>query len=355
MSSITSQPAKLDLELVPEEKRLEIRKCNGRLNPRKIQREPTFQVILDALALSPCYFVFLITAELPEVKRFKLTIEIFRDIMKICLRVQGQDFDALPTDEEIMSFLRELRHTEEFNSLNDGMDHQKNVDYVELLWEDFIYQINNEAYKKQEKMYYPRFTKVIIHYFLTQDKTNEKITVENCKGINLLSEVALTKESQYEEVRKKSLRDFYKTHPSGYGTVTKTAPSAAKIKPSVTNKGTGVKPWVPNVMKEISTKTKGDEDEEMDYTTSQLYDDVDIQMNEPVDADEGFIQKEVTDAEMTRVQQRNDNQEISEVIEDAHVTPLSTVPQKTKVSVTSSSHSSDLVAKFLNFADIPTT
>ncbi|GJU17971.1 hypothetical protein Tco_1145937 [Tanacetum coccineum] len=100
----------------------------------------------------------------------------------------GQDFDALPTDEEIVSFLRDLGHTGEIHSLNDvvvdqmhqpwrtfaalisrslsgkttgldklrlsiaqilwGMYHKKNVDYVELLWEDFIYQINNKAYKK---------------------------------------------------------------------------------------------------------------------------------------------------------------------------------------------------------------
>ncbi|GKD41590.1 hypothetical protein Tco_1261797, partial [Tanacetum coccineum] len=52
-----------------------------------------------------------------------------------------------------------------------GMYYKKNVDYVELLWEDFTYHIDNKAYKKQEKMYYPRFTKVIIHYFLTKDKT----------------------------------------------------------------------------------------------------------------------------------------------------------------------------------------
>ncbi|GJT06403.1 copia protein [Tanacetum coccineum] len=32
-------------------------------------------------------------------KRFELTLEIFKDIFKICPRVQGQDFDALPTDE----------------------------------------------------------------------------------------------------------------------------------------------------------------------------------------------------------------------------------------------------------------
>ncbi|GJV59461.1 hypothetical protein Tco_1465561 [Tanacetum coccineum] len=110
MSSITAQQAKLDLELVPKEKRLEIGKCNRRLNPRKIQREPTFQVVLDALALTICYSAFLITADVPEVymhqfwdsvykhhtfyrfkidkrKRFKLTLEIFRDIFKICPRM----------------------------------------------------------------------------------------------------------------------------------------------------------------------------------------------------------------------------------------------------------------------------
>ncbi|GKA18042.1 hypothetical protein Tco_0697879 [Tanacetum coccineum] len=36
-----------------------------------------------------------------------------------------------------------------------GMYHQKNVDYVELLWEDFIYHIDNKAHKKKEKLYYP--------------------------------------------------------------------------------------------------------------------------------------------------------------------------------------------------------
>ncbi|GJY41544.1 retrovirus-related pol polyprotein from transposon TNT 1-94 [Tanacetum coccineum] len=112
------------------------------LNPGKIQREPTFQVVLDALALTPCYSAFLITADVPKVymhqfwdsvykhdtfyrfkidkrKRFKLTLEVFRDIFKIFPRVQGQDFDALPTDKEIVSFLRDLSHTVEIHSLND--------------------------------------------------------------------------------------------------------------------------------------------------------------------------------------------------------------------------------------------
>ncbi|GKG36901.1 hypothetical protein Tco_0447074, partial [Tanacetum coccineum] len=80
------------------------------------------------------------------------------------------------------------------------------------------------------------------------------MTVEKRKGIDLLSEVALTEEAQYEEVSKKSLRNFHKTHPSGSGIVT----SAAKIKPYVTNEGTGAKPGVPDVTEEESTESEAE-------------------------------------------------------------------------------------------------
>ncbi|GJZ11787.1 hypothetical protein Tco_0546546, partial [Tanacetum coccineum] len=257
---------------------------------------------------------------------------------------------------------------------------------------------------------------------MSLSKKKEKMDVARGKGIVLLFEVALTEEAQYKEVRKKSLRDFHKTHPSGSGTITKTAPSTTKIKPSITNEGTGVKLRVPDVTEEessesedeswgndeddsnneqdstgedsdqendsnddktqsdnenklnfkhetnenesgfeadqeeneedirdddeevkdelvktlsndfdnedetkITDKAKGNEDKEMDYTTSQLYVDVDIRLNEPVDTNKGCIQEEGTNAEITNVQQGNENPEISQVIEDAHVT-LSTVP-----------------------------
>ncbi|GKB02572.1 hypothetical protein Tco_0830661 [Tanacetum coccineum] len=380
MSSISAQQTKLDLELVPKENRLDIGKCNGRIPNGLTPREPTFQFILDAIALTPCYPAFLITVDVPE----------------------GRDFDPLPSEEDNVSFLRELGHTGEINSLNDvvvdqmhqpwrtfaalmnrglsgktsgldklrlsraqilwGMYYQKNVDYVELLWEDFVYQINNRVYKKQEKMYYPRFTKAIIHHFLIQDKTlswrnkigmytskddylintlrfvsakeatqiygavlpecltspemkeskayktylgyatdeepiqkgkrvkrpakksttkpavsviirealvetkskskeKEKVDVTRGKGIKLLSEVALTEEAQMKEVRKKSLRDFHKTYPSGSGTVSEKPQSVNKITPTVTSEGTCDKPGVPDVTEDDSTKSSEQENE----------------------------------------------------------------------------------------------
>ncbi|GJY76835.1 hypothetical protein Tco_0481951 [Tanacetum coccineum] len=215
----------------------------------------------------------------------------------------------------------------------------------------------------------------------SSSKRKEKVDVARGKRIELLSEVTLTEDTQYEEVRRKSLRDFHKTHPSGSGTVTKTAPSATKIKPSIINEGTGAKPGVSDVTEDESTESEAEswgndeddsnnehdsrsersdqerdseEDEDDEEEDEDEFDDVDISLNEPVDTDEGVIQKEGTDAKMTNVQQGNENPEISQVIEDAYVT-LSTVPQKTEVTVTISSHSSDLASKFLNFLDIPHT
>ncbi|GKD45575.1 hypothetical protein Tco_1270220 [Tanacetum coccineum] len=106
-----------------------------------------------------------------------------------------------------------------------GMYHQKNVDYVELLWEDFIYQIDNKAYKKQEKMYYPRFTKVIIHYFLTQDKTlswRNKIRMHTSKDdylINTLRFVSTKEETQiYGAILPESLTSLEMKETKAYKT-----------------------------------------------------------------------------------------------------------------------------------------
>nr|GEX53999.1 retrovirus-related Pol polyprotein from transposon TNT 1-94 [Tanacetum cinerariifolium] len=50
-----------------------------------------------------------------------------------------------------------------------GLYHKKNLDFAYLLWEDFIYQVEHKDAKKSNEMYYPRFTKVIIYYFMTKD------------------------------------------------------------------------------------------------------------------------------------------------------------------------------------------
>ncbi|GKB44107.1 hypothetical protein Tco_0889049 [Tanacetum coccineum] len=407
MSSITAQQTKLDLELVLKKKRVDIGKCNKRLNPGKIQRESTFQ----------CYSAFLITADIPE-----FYMHQFWD--------SGQDFDALPTNEEIVSFLRDLGHTGEIHSLNvllfircinpkelllllltevylerqlvltsfvspEHKSFRRNKIRMHTFKDDYLINTLRFVSAKEETQIYGAIllnsltspemkeTKAYKTYLvLTEEltgkskrvkrpakkstkasargvviretpemplsKKKEKVVVTRGKGIELLSQVALTEDTQFEEVRKKSIRDFHKTHLSGSGIVTKNALSVAKIKPSVTSEGTGGndeddsnneqdssdedseqendnddnktqsddenesdsdheteenKSGSKSNHKEneededdeeevkdkfvktpsndfddeneikIDVKTKGDEDEKMDYTTSQLYDD----------------------------------------------------------------------------------
>ncbi|GJY48450.1 hypothetical protein Tco_0438406 [Tanacetum coccineum] len=50
------------------------------------------------------------------------------------------------------------------------MYHNKQVDYVYLLWEDLVFQVENKNSKKNSDMYYPRFTKVIVDYFMAKDQ-----------------------------------------------------------------------------------------------------------------------------------------------------------------------------------------
>ncbi|GKF56427.1 hypothetical protein Tco_0166767, partial [Tanacetum coccineum] len=58
-----------------------------------------------------------------------------------------------------------------------------------------------------------------------------------------------------KEVRKKSLRDFHKTHPSGFGTSARKPPSVEKITHAVTSEGTGDKPGVLDVTEDNSTES----------------------------------------------------------------------------------------------------
>ncbi|GJV94593.1 hypothetical protein Tco_1546170 [Tanacetum coccineum] len=116
MSSITAQQNKLDLQLVPKEKRLEIGKCNGRLT-RNVPKVDMHQFWNSVYKHDTFY-------------RFKLD------------KKKGLSGRTTGLDKLHLSRAQILW----------GMYYQKNVDYVELLWEDFIYQIDNRAYKKKENI-----------------------------------------------------------------------------------------------------------------------------------------------------------------------------------------------------------
>nr|GEW21289.1 retrovirus-related Pol polyprotein from transposon TNT 1-94 [Tanacetum cinerariifolium] len=154
MSYITGQQTKLDLKLIPKEKRLEIGKCNGRINPGKKQREPTFQVILDALALTSCYSAFLTTSDVPKVYMLQFWDSIHKDIFQIFPRVHGQNIDDFPLmkilclSSKNLVILGKSRQSLmllliRFINLGELLPLSSTEVYLERQLEDFTYQIDN--------------------------------------------------------------------------------------------------------------------------------------------------------------------------------------------------------------------
>ncbi|GJV46750.1 hypothetical protein Tco_1436962 [Tanacetum coccineum] len=176
MSITKEQQQALDDALVPKEQRLTIGSCNNILSTTFNPKEPTFQVALD-----------------------------------MCPKLPGQEFVDPPFEKDILTFMRELGYSGNIKLLSDvkvdtlpqpwrtfgtiinkclsgkvtridtlrlsraqilwGLYHQENVDYVYLLWEDLVFQIENKESRKNKYMFYPRFTKVIINHFISQDQS----------------------------------------------------------------------------------------------------------------------------------------------------------------------------------------
>ncbi|GJY12682.1 hypothetical protein Tco_0381991 [Tanacetum coccineum] len=110
-----------------------------------------------------------------------------------------------------------------------GMYNKKNVDYAYLLWEDFIYQIENKNTKKGNAMYYPCFTKLVVNFVMDKDplipRRNKKTT-----ELETISEADLTEAEQLKIITKRSRQETHSSHASGSGA----------------DEGTGVTPGVPD-------------------------------------------------------------------------------------------------------------
>nr|GFA74863.1 hypothetical protein [Tanacetum cinerariifolium] len=330
MDITIDQQVALDEALVPHASRLRIGKSNFRLRSDITSKESTLQLVYDVLRLNPFYKAFLVTTDVPEIYMQKfwaittvhhysicfkmdnrkriVNLEYYREMMHICPRLPGQTFDDLPFEEEIVAFLRFLRHNGEIRKLTD------NVDFAYLLWEDFVYQVEHKDAKKSNEMYYTRFIKVIIPYFMTKDpsiprrnkvnwnyvRDDQMFTTiklvsrqQNTQQFGVMLPIELTNEDirnseAYKEyyavasgaappktkssVRKtKNSSDTTITPPTAAGTRLLTSAKgkqpakASKAK----NEGIGIIPGVPDVPTEVS-------DEEISWKSSDEDDDDDV-------------------------------------------------------------------------------
>ncbi|GKE64430.1 hypothetical protein Tco_1518591, partial [Tanacetum coccineum] len=149
----------LDDALVPREQRLTIGSYNYKLSITFKPKEPTFQVALDVLTLTPFYPSFLITASVPAVymqefwatviyqkhhiifkmnkKSYSFDMETFRTMLMICPKPPGLKFVDPPFKEEILTFIRELGYPGNIKLLSDVK-----VDTLPQPWRTFGTIIN---------------------------------------------------------------------------------------------------------------------------------------------------------------------------------------------------------------------
>ncbi|GJX80054.1 hypothetical protein Tco_0328203 [Tanacetum coccineum] len=525
MTTTATQQVTLDNALLPLEKRVKIGKCNMRIDPAKTQKEPTYQVVLDALALTTCYPAFFIVADVPEIymqqfwftinkkdsttykfkidkKIYRIDMEVFREIFQNCLRLLNKDFHENCQMMKLFPSLRNLATKETSNlslkwslirsQILWGMFYKKNVDFVKLLSEDFTFQIENRDHKKQEKMYYPRFTKAIIHHFISKDKSismrnrmfmhtsrddcllgpmrfkpasplkkKSLVTIEEeepkpakkvvsskkpaakrqsdgvrirdalgvyvskkkapakaerSKGIELLSDAALLKESQLKKALKRSKQDITIHQACGLSEGADSeseVPDELKGKSFNTSKGTGLKPRVSDVSTTDLSDSKNeswgdsgdetneqgdDEDDQQSDDERTEFDDEQIEANNPKTSDDKEQTQDdeyihtpedyvPTDDVTNEESKEFDEEEYEELYGDVNISFKDVEPadkekddeemtvtghvnvnqegagnqvkddaqatQKTEIPIPSSSISSDYAAKYLNFDNIP--
>nr|GEW40150.1 hypothetical protein [Tanacetum cinerariifolium] len=282
------QQVALDKALVPHATRLRIRKRNFCLRSNITSKESTLQLVYDVLRLTPFYKAFLVTADVPEI----------------------YTFDELPFKEEILAFIRFIGNNGEIKKLTDV-----NINKLHQPWRPFAAVINKCLSGKSTGYDSLRFTKVIIHYFMTKDTSIPRrnkfdvmlpieLTNEDIKNYEAYKEYyavasGATPPKTKGSVRKiKSCSDTTITPPTATGTRLSTLAKATKrslqqthisqASGSGADEGTGIIPGVFDVPtdesdEEISWKSIDEDNDEVDEGSDDQDDDDDDQDDDDQD------------------------------------------------------------------------
>nr|GEW26284.1 hypothetical protein [Tanacetum cinerariifolium] len=183
MATTIEQQVAMDEALVPSTQRLRIGRSNLRL-PSDIQsKESTLQLVYDVLRRCPFFKAFLVTADVPEIymQEFWAIAYVHQQSIRFKINNKKLIFSAISS------------------SILWGLYHERNIDYAFLIWEDFVYQVKHKNHKKSNKMYYPRFTKVIIHHFMSKDPSilrRNKINWHYVRDDSILSTIKVVSRHQ---------------------------------------------------------------------------------------------------------------------------------------------------------------
>ncbi|GJV02940.1 hypothetical protein Tco_1336509 [Tanacetum coccineum] len=160
-------------------------------------------------------------------KKCRVDTKVFREILQICPRLPNQDFVELLSEEDLLTFIKELGYSGKCDMLSTIQTDQMHQPWrtfaavinrcisgkstgldrlrESLAQEDFMYQADNREISsaRKECMPYPRFTKVIIDHFISKDNTismRNRINLHTARDDSLLG--ALKFVSKTEDCQK---------------------------------------------------------------------------------------------------------------------------------------------------------
>ncbi|GJZ30186.1 hypothetical protein Tco_0575233 [Tanacetum coccineum] len=269
-----AQQIKLDNALVAPENCRVIGKCNMRINSGMKPKEPTYQVALDALALTTCYPAFLITAEVHVIymhqfwatvikhkssyqfkidkKRFSVNVErkLYHSSVNLVILEKSSTSQMLlfiiytnrgeplhPSSTSVFVArhneicLQICRHSSIWRILPQPITNQSLLDSVTYKTYYAIASgaeppISRKSQKKSDSAISSKESlskkksakaKKVAAPKPKPTKKKTLVKADRGKGLNVLSEVALSEAAQLKEATKRSKKDFHISQASGSG------------------------------------------------------------------------------------------------------------------------------------------
>nr|GEW42854.1 hypothetical protein [Tanacetum cinerariifolium] len=199
----------MDEALVSSTQRLRIERSNLRL-PLDIQsKESTLQLVYDVLRRCPFFKAFLVTADVPEFCMQELWATAYVHQQSIRFKINNKKLI------EILDFIKFLGHSATIRTLTDiniNKLYQPWRSFAAIInkcqtgksygYDNFVYQVEHKNHKMSNEMYYHRFTKVIIHHFMSKDPSilkRNKINLHYVRDDSIFSTIKVV--SRYQNTQ----------------------------------------------------------------------------------------------------------------------------------------------------------
>ncbi|GJV50049.1 hypothetical protein Tco_1440261 [Tanacetum coccineum] len=185
-------------------------------------------------------------------------MKVFREIFQICPKLPNQEFDALPSNEEIVSFIKELGHKGDIKSVSDAV-----VDHMYQPWRTFASIINkSEDDNILGLMRFVSKSKDFQVYgaLLPEVMTNQKMRNSHAYKTYLAYATGAATPKKARKFKKPASpskkRTLVTVEEEEPEPAKKVVPGEPKGKSIDTSEGTGLKPGIPDVSKTDSSKSE---------------------------------------------------------------------------------------------------